>query len=160
RLAPVVGVDQHLLETRLSAHGYRFEYVARRVSDSVAARVKAMSLPGIGFMNESARSYPAGDLTAPILGVLGTDGTRLDGPDYPDDKTLTGKPGEMVVEQDQEGHDIPNTQRRRVEAVRGTDIVLTLDRDLQYEVETSLLDQVTATNALGGMAAVVDVTNG
>ena len=44
--------------------------------------------------------------------------------------------------------------------MRGTDIVLTLDEALQWETEQSLIDQVTATHAKGGMAVVVDVTNG
>ena len=116
--------------------------------------------PGIGSIVESARRYPAGQLAASVIGDVGTDAQGLDGLEYLYDKTLAGKPGELVVEQDQQGHDIPNTQRSRVEARRGTDVVLTLDRDLQFEVESSLLDQVTATRAKGGMAAVIDVQDG
>src|SRR5262249_39401818 len=48
----------------------------------------------------------------------------------------------------------------RTAARRGTDVVLTLDEDLQWQAESSLLDQVKATASKGGMAAVIDVTNG
>ena len=47
-----------------------------------------------------------------------------------------------------------------MDAQRGTDVVLTIDEDLQWQAEYSLLDQVKATDAKSGMAVVVDVTNG
>ncbi len=95
-----------------------------------------------------------------MIGQVGVDGRGLDGIEYLYNSILTGKDGELVVEQDPDGHDIPNTQRTRVVARRGTDLVLTIDQNLQWEAEYALLDQVQATRAKGGMAAVVDVTNG
>src|SRR5262249_15739952 len=70
-------------------------------------------------------------------------------------KLLRGQAGSLVVEQDPLGHDIPNTERTQVDARRGTDVVLTLDEDMQWQTEYSLLDQVKATNANGGMAVVL-----
>jgi cell division protein FtsI (penicillin-binding protein 3) len=138
----------------------RFAYIAHAVADDVAQRVQALKLPGIGFMPESARSYPAGSLAAAVIGRVQSDGPGLDGVELQYDKLLAGKPGELVVEQDPLGHDIPDTQETRVDAQRGTDVVLTIDEDLQWQAEYSLLDQVKATNAKSGMAVVVDVTNG
>jgi len=126
----------------------------------VAQAVQALKLPGIGFMPESARSYPAGSVAAAVIGRVQSDGPGLDGIERQYDSLLAGKPGELVVEQDPLGHDIPDTQRTRVDARRGTDVVLTLDEDLQWQAEYSLLDQVKATGAKSGMAVVVDVTDG
>jgi cell division protein FtsI (penicillin-binding protein 3) len=64
------------------------------------------------------------------------------------------------VERDQRGRDIPDTERRNVPARPGTELVLTVDQGLQYQVESSLVDQVTATAAKGGMAVVIDVHTG
>jgi cell division protein FtsI (penicillin-binding protein 3) len=160
KLAPVLGVSSDELLERLADKSRRFVYLARRVEDAVALQVKELMLPGIGILPESARRYPAGSLAAAILGHVGTDGYGLDGLEYLYEDILAGKPGEIVVEQDQHGRDIPGTERHRVEAERGTDLMLTLDRDLQYEVESSLLDQVIATAARGGMAVIIDTTNG
>src|SRR5205085_7936031 len=113
-----------------------------------------------GFMAESARSYPADGLAGDVIGHTGGEGTGLDGVEYLYNSMLQGTPGELVVEQDPEGHDIPNTQRTRIDARRGTDVVLTLDEDLQWKAEYALLDQVQATQATSGMAAIVDVTTG
>ena len=160
KLAPLLGTPADVLLQRLADKSRRFVYLARRVEDTVAVQVKDLMLPGIGFLPESARRYPAGSLAAAILGHVGTDGYGLDGLEYLYEDTLAGKPGELVVEQDQQGRDIPGTERHRVEAQRGTDLMLTLDRDLQYEVESSLVDQVIATAAKGGMAVIVDTTTG
>ena len=165
RLAPVVGVDAHTLASRLGDKGSaasprRFVYLAHTVSDAVAQAVKALKLPGIGFVPESARSYPAGSVGASVIGRVQSDGPGLDGVEREYDQLLAGKSGELVVEQDPLGHDIPDTQQTRVDAQRGTDVVLTLDEDLQWQAEYSLLDQVRATGARSGMAVTIDVTNG
>jgi cell division protein FtsI (penicillin-binding protein 3) len=166
KLAPVLHVDEQYLRTQLSAKPSRFAYLAHTVDDDVVAAVKRLGspnmlgLPGIGFVPESRRSYPAGSLAGALIGRVGVEGKGLDGLEYLYDRVLSGKRGELVVEQDPDGHDIPNTQRARVVSRRGTDVALTIDQNLQWESEYALLDQVQATRAKGGMAAVVDVTNG
>ena len=165
RLAPMLHVDEHALLKSLADKGTakaprRFVYVAHTVADEVAQAVQARKLPGIGFLPESARSYPAGSVGAAVIGRVRSDGPGLDGIELQYDRLLTGKPGKLVVEQDPLGHDIPDTQETRVDAQRGTDVVLSIDEDLQWQAEYSLLDQVKATAARSGMAVVVDVTNG
>jgi cell division protein FtsI (penicillin-binding protein 3) len=160
KLAPILKVDQQYLVKQLSSKPSRFAYLAHTVADGVVEAVDALHLPGIGFVPESARSYPAGTLAASLLGRVGTDGKGLDGVEYLYDNVLTGTPGELTVEQDPHGHDIPNTTKTRVAAKRGTDLVLTIDQDVQWETENALLDQVRATQSKGGMAAIVDVTTG
>jgi cell division protein FtsI (penicillin-binding protein 3) len=159
-LAPLLHVDEQYLAKQLSAKPNRFAYLARTVDDATALAVQRLGLPGIGFVPESARSYPSGALAGALVGRVGREGNGLDGIEYLYDSLLQGRPGELVVEQDPDGRDIPNTQRTRVVAQRGTDIALTIDGGLQWEAEYALLDQVQATAAKGGMAAVVDVTNG
>jgi cell division protein FtsI (penicillin-binding protein 3) len=102
-------------------------------------------------------------LAASLIGRVGGEGSGLEGGnglEYLYDKLLAGKDGKLVVERDQQGLDIPDTASHEVEARRGDDLVLTLDESLQWEAEQSLVDQVTATGAKGGMAAVVDVATG
>lgn len=164
-LAPIVKVDESTLLARLSDKGTaqeprRFAYIARTVSDEVAAAVEAKKLPGIGFVPESSRSYPAGSVAGSLVGSVHIDGDGANGIEYLYDSMLAGKPGELVVEQDPLGHDIPNTPRSQTDAERGTDLVLTIDEGVQYETEYSLLDQVVGTQAKGGMAVIVDVTTG
>ncbi len=164
-LAPVLHVNESSLYQALSDKGTkksprRFEYLAHTVADDVAQAAQALKLPGIGFVPESARSYPAGAVGAAVIGEVHADNTGAAGVEQEYNSLLTGKPGRLVVEQDPLGHDIPDTQRTQVDAQRGTDVVLSVDEDLQWQAEYSLLDQVKATGAKSGMAVVVDITNG
>jgi cell division protein FtsI (penicillin-binding protein 3) len=166
QLAPILGVDDELLEERLGNTDHEFEYLKRRVGDDVVDQVMALGLPGVGTVPEQTRQYPAGALASSLIGEIGG-AKEFGGPDvgltgleYQYEELLRGQNGEVVVERDQQGQEIPNTASHRVDARRGTDIVLTIDEPLQWETEQSLIDQVTATNAKGGMAVVIDVTNG
>ena len=159
-LAPVLGVSAQSLEAPLSNTKFEFQYLARRVSDAVVAQVRELNLPGVGFVPEQARQYPAGALAGSLIGEVGGAGTGLSGLEALYEHVLKGQDGKLVVERDQEGQEIPNTATNQVDARRGTDIVLTLDEPLQWETEQSLIDEVTASHAKGGMAVVVDVTNG
>jgi len=160
KLAAVVDVDQGTLVRRLSESGKRFVYIARTVEDSVAEAVRALAIPGVGFLPESKRYYPAGTLAAPVLGEVGGEAAGLGGLEYMYDDILAGKDGEIEVERDLRKMQIPRTERRRVVAERGTDLVLTIDEALQYQAESALIDQVEATGAKGGLAVVVDVQTG
>jgi cell division protein FtsI (penicillin-binding protein 3) len=165
RLAPALHVAESRLLANLSDKGtptspHHFVYLAHTVADNVAQAVQAMKLPGVGFVPESARSYPAGSVGSAVIGQVRSDGPGLSGIEKQYDALLAGKPGKLVVEQDPLGHDIPDTQETRVNAQRGIDVVLTLDEDLQWQAEYSLLDQVKATGANSGMAVTIDVTNG
>ena len=66
----------------------------------------------------------------------------------------------ISVERDPTGTDLPGTERTVREARRGVDLVLTLDRSIQYEAERALVEQVDAIDAKGGMAVVMDVRTG
>ena len=159
-LGPIVGIDEVLLRERLSQRDRAFVWVARKVDPDVSSRVHALDLPGIGFTPESKRYYPAGDLAAPVLGFVGLDNVGLSGLEYGHDASLAGAPGEAVIERDPRGYELPTGPRDVKPAVPGRDLVLTIDRSLQYELERALTDGVSNARALGGMAIIADVRTG
>jgi stage V sporulation protein D (sporulation-specific penicillin-binding protein) len=138
-LAPVLGVDEQLLVARLSKDKAAFVYLARKVDERTAEAVRKLDLPGVGFLPESKRFYPSGPLAGPVLGSVGLDNLGLSGLEVAYEKTLAGKPGEIVVEQDPSGREIPQGRESYRPSVRGHDLVLTLDQSLQYEVEQALV---------------------
>ena len=160
RLAPLVGADPVELAARLSQKQRAFVYVARQVEDDVTDQVRALGLRGVGFVPESKRYYPAGSLAAPLLGFVGVDNDGLAGVEVGYESTLAGRAGEMKVERDPQGRDLPEGVRRGRAPERGTDLVLTIDQSLQYEVERVLTDEVTKTRAKGGTVVLADVRTG
>ncbi|MFL6204499.1 MAG: peptidoglycan D,D-transpeptidase FtsI family protein [Acidimicrobiales bacterium] len=131
-----------------------FLYVARRVDDEVADAIEELALPGIAFLEEPERIAPAGDLARSVLGQVGVDNDGLSGLEKQYDDALTGEPGQLVIEKDPEGRTIPGGEHERVPAQRGDDLVLTVDRSMQYETERALAAQILAKGAKGGTAIV------
>jgi cell division protein FtsI (penicillin-binding protein 3) len=159
RLAPLVDRPVSTLLEALTAKR-SFVYLARRIDLPVARRIEALGLPGVGFLDESRRSYPAGRLAAQVLGFVGVDGTGLAGLELRHQDVLAGRPGELVVEQDPLGNRIPQGESRMVPPVPGDDLVLTIDRDLQFQTQRALRRAVQDNGAKGGTIIVMEPTTG
>jgi cell division protein FtsI (penicillin-binding protein 3) len=158
-LGPLLDVHRDLLRERLGAGG-RFVYLARRVAPAVAREIEALGLPGIGFLEESERYYPGGDLAAQLLGFVGIDEVGLAGLELQYDDVLAGRPGRMVIEQDPAGNQIPHGETSYEAPIPGDDLVLTIDRDLQFQAERALQAAIQANGAQGGTVIMLDPTSG
>jgi cell division protein FtsI (penicillin-binding protein 3) len=169
-LAPILGVDARTIYDRLAAgttpggDPLRFRYLSLEpLTDAQLEQVRTLDLPGVATRIEPHRAYPAGDLAAPVLGTVHREGDGLQGDlgiEALYDEDLTGEAGRASYERDTAGREIPHSRRDRRAAMRGTDLVLTIDRALQYHVEQTLADQVSAQAAKFGIAIVVDVQTG
>ena len=85
---------------------------------------------------------------------MGVDNEGLSGLELQYDDVLTGEPGELLIEKDPDGRTIAGGRKQLEPAQRGNDLVLTIDRAMQYEAERALADQIEANGAKGGMAIV------
>ncbi|MGH8991467.1 MAG: peptidoglycan D,D-transpeptidase FtsI family protein [Acidimicrobiia bacterium] len=160
KLAPVLGLDTAFVAKRLSKNKAAFVYLARKVDEATSEAVRKLDLPGIDFLPESKRFYPSGPLAGPVLGSVGLDNQGLSGLEVAYEKTLAGTPGEIVLEQDPQGRQIPQGREMFRPSLRGHDLVLTVDQSLQYEVEQALVAEVAEATAKGGTAVVMDTRTG
>jgi len=158
-LAPLLGEDPLRLLDALTSDT-TFVYLGRQVDLDVAERIRALDLPGIGFLDSSARAYPAGYLAAQVLGFVGVDGGGLAGLELQYQRLLAGTPGERVQELDPYGKPIAGGVDVERPPVAGSSIVTTLDRELQFQAEAALADAVTAQRARGGTVVVMEVGTG
>jgi cell division protein FtsI (penicillin-binding protein 3) len=159
-LAPLLQVDEDVLRDKLDADDTSFVYLARKVDDAVAEAVKRLNLTGVQFYEEPKRIVPSGSLAGPVLGQVGTDDEGLSGLELQFQNALAGRAGELVVERDPGGNEIAAGLRQLKPSARGDNLVLTLDRAMQYETERTLADSIVAANAKGGIAVVMDPTTG
>ena len=137
-----------------------FRYLALDVDTKVGDQVTKLNLPGIGTLPNRKRLYPAGNLAANVLGVVGRDGTGLAGLESGYNTQLAGKSGTLVVEEDPQGRVIPSGTHREKAAVPGQGLQLTIDRDIQYQAEQALAAEVKASGAIKGVAIVMDPHTG
>jgi cell division protein FtsI (penicillin-binding protein 3) len=158
-LAPILDVSSAELWRRFQDDG-SFVYLARRVAPGVAERIERLAVPGIGLLDESRRWYPSGALASHIVGFVGLDGVGLAGLELQYERILAGQAGELVVEKDPAGHLIPQGESRHVRPVAGGDLVLSIDRDLQYRAQRALARAVKKNGARGGSVIVMDPATG
>jgi cell division protein FtsI (penicillin-binding protein 3) len=159
QLAPILSIDPKVLEAKLRQKG-EFVYLARKVDDDVAAKVEDLHLRAIGLQDESKRYRPNGDLAMSVLGNVNVDNAGATGVEAQLDHALSGTPGQMLLERGADGRTIAGGEKRLTPAHPGQDLVLTIDRSLQYEVERGLADQIVANRAQGGTAIVMDPKTG
>jgi cell division protein FtsI (penicillin-binding protein 3) len=159
RLAGVLDLPQKEVASELATDTH-FAYLARQVDDQVAKRVEDLDIPGVLIIDESSRLLPAGDMARSVLGSVDVDNVGVAGLERRYDDQLAGDPGEYMVERDLGGRTIPGGRNLIDPAEPGDDIVLTIDRGLQYATEGILGDQVRAVGARAGWAAVMDPRTG
>ena len=152
-LAPVLGVDAVELSEALSGDG-SFAYLLRQAPREVGEQVEALELPGITVTQEPTRATPAGELARSLLGRVGVDQEGLSGLEGQFEDLLAGDPGEVSVESDPQGNTIASGDNRYDAASQGADLQLTIDREVQYQAEQLLAEQVAATGARGGTVIV------
>jgi cell division protein FtsI (penicillin-binding protein 3) len=158
-LAPMLGLDAATLEATLRTDS-RFEYLARQVPDDTANRIEALGLDGVYLIEEQTRFNPGGELAGSVLGRVNVDGDGSAGFELQYDERLRGRQGQLVVERDPDGRRIAAGDYQLEPAVAGTDLVLTLDRAMQFEVERMLTEHVRGVGGRAGTAIVVDTDSG
>jgi cell division protein FtsI (penicillin-binding protein 3) len=159
RLSPVLGIDVQTLQTKLAKSG-QFSYLARKVEPEVAQKVEELAVEGVFLLDEPERFLPSGPLAQSLLGDVGIDNEGLSGLELLYDDVLSGQPGQLTTERDRSGREIAGGDRTFVAPTPGRDVVVSLDRSLQYEAERLLSNQIVATGANGGMLLVMDVDTG
>jgi cell division protein FtsI (penicillin-binding protein 3) len=137
-----------------------FVYLARQVELKTAVQLERLHLPGIGFLSTSRRAYPAGPLAPQVLGFVGVDGTGLAGLELEYQEVLGGTPGERTQELDPSGQPIVGGIDAERAPAPGSDLVVTIDRDFQFQVQSALEEAVKSNQAMGGTVIVMDPRTG
>jgi cell division protein FtsI (penicillin-binding protein 3) len=157
RLAPLLGVTQASLLSKLSQHS-GFVYLARALPAHQAEAVLALRIPGISGTPVMRRVYPRGTLAAQVLGVVGTEGEGLAGLEYSRNTLLAGRSGRRRVVSDAIGQPVSITETRP--EVPGASLTLTLDANIQQHTEEVLAAVGRVFNPQDATAIVMDPRSG
>ena len=168
KLSPLLGVAPSKLmrlmapTKRPDGTESRFAYLARGVDIPVADKITAMNLKGIRTNRDERRDVPGADLAANLIGFTGEDHTGLEGIEARYDSLLRGTDGERIYETGNGNlaKEIPGRYHKLTPAQPGTSLQLTIDRDLQFQVQRILGDRMEEVKATVGGAVVLDVRTG
>ncbi|MFY8273934.1 peptidoglycan D,D-transpeptidase FtsI family protein [Pseudoalteromonas sp. SSDWG2] len=158
-LADVLRLERTNVDTRLTGDkDRRFIYLKRQVTPAVANYIDDLNLPGVHLLDESKRYYPAGEVTAHVLGFTNIDGHGIEGIEKLYDEALTGTEGRRTIRKDARGREVAVLdERQRVEP---ENIQLSIDQRIQVIAYKALKSAVLTYKATSGSAMVVDVKTG
>ncbi|PTQ15727.1 peptidoglycan glycosyltransferase FtsI [Vibrio splendidus] len=158
-LADVLGLERQSMIDKISSNKYRrFVYLQRQVSPAMAKYIRELKLVGVGLKAESRRYYPAGEVSAHLIGVTGIDGHGLEGVERSYDKWLTGEAGKRTIRKDRYGRVVENIALEERE--EGKPLELTIDQRLQAIAYRAIKQAVADHKATSGSAVLLDVKTG
>jgi cell division protein FtsI (penicillin-binding protein 3) len=176
-LAPIVGGDERTIQAQLASYPRtksRYALIARQQSPQVWKQIKDLRnafadkasrddggniLLGISSQEHTKRVYPAGDLAAGVLGFMKGDGSGGGGLEAQLNKELAGHPGKITYAQSG-GVQVPTAGFEEKPAEPGTNVELTLDRDIQWAAQSAIAQQVKESKADRGYVIVQDSRTG
>jgi len=157
-LSKILGIKESALLVLLKSRR-PFVWIDRKVAPEKIRQVKALGIEGVGFTAETRRYYPGKEIAGHVLGFAGEDNQGLEGLEQKYDNILKGPDYTLIQMRDALGRPF-YVNRPAPEESEIRDLVLTIDKDIQYAAEQALKKTVEETRAKSGHAIVVDVETG
>lgn len=159
KLANLLQMQPKDIDKKLANTQREFVYLKRRLPPDLAAKVMSLGIPGVYTQREYKRYYPAADVTAHLVGFTGVDDNGQEGFELAQNAWLSGKSGSRRVIKDRQGHIVEELEAVKVPQ-DGHDLVLSIDRRIQYLAYRELAKSVEANKAIAGAAIVLDAKTG
>ena len=159
-LARAVGLPVDELTLKLAQRkDKQFMYLRRHMNPDAAKAVLDLDIPGVYSSREFRRFYPHREVMAQVIGFTNLDEHGIEGMEKAFDDWLTGIPGKQKIIRDRRGRVVENVDLIRP-AENGKDLVLSIDRRIQYLAYSELKKTVLQHQARSGTAVVLDVKTG
>lgn len=158
-LAKLLKIKTSEIDKKIANREREFVYLKRRISPDLAAQVMSLKISGVFLQREYKRFYPAGDVTAHLVGFTGIDDNGQEGFELAKNSLLSGKPGSRRVIQDRQGHIVEDLEAVKVPQ-DGQDLELSIDRRLQYLAFRELSKAVDKHHAKAGAVVILDAKTG
>ncbi len=136
-----------------------FVFIKRQVPPQLADQIAAAKLPGVHQEREYRRYYPAGEMTAHLVGFTGVDDKGLEGVELAFQQSLLGRAGARTVIRDRRGNIVEDVGATRPPQ-DGKDVVLAIDSKIQYVAYSQLKSAVIEHKAKAGGVVVLDARSG
>ena len=160
RLADAMEISLAALKARLKHYRNKsFMRLARQISPAEAERILSLRIPGVTGQQEYKRFYPAGEVTAQLVGITDIKDQGREGMELAYDSWLTGEPGSKKVMKDRAGRIIKDISLVKP-ASPGEALRLSIDLRVQYAAYRALKASVKKHQAKSGSVVVLDIETG
>jgi cell division protein FtsI (penicillin-binding protein 3) len=159
-LAGALGIEADVLRQRLGQRADKeFVYLKRHLNPDDAEAIVKLGIPGVASQREFRRYYPVGEVMAHVLGYTNIDDNGQEGLELAFNGLLAGTPGSERVIRDNLGHIVEHVELTR-KPEPGTDLILSIDRRIQYLAYRELKAAIIERHASSGSMVILDVRNG
>lgn len=166
-IAPILGLDPELVETRIGKENDIYEPLKHQVTDqeieALEQALQEQELFGIHWTPESSRYYPEGGMIGPLTGFVGMVNDERQGQYGLEgyfDQELSGTPGSLSVERTGDGSRLAVGDNQIVQAQDGDTLILTIDKNIQYTACRLINEAVEKHGAKRGTIIVMDPKTG
>ena len=157
-LARALGVDRKEILAQIEKDR-SFVWLQRRIPPNIAAKVSQLQIQGVGTTAEASRFYPCNEVAGHVVGFVGTDFQGLEGIEKTYDHLLRGPERQLVQMRDALKRPFAIDRVLTTEQ-KPHDLILTIDKDIQYKAQQTLKEAVIDSRAVSGNIVCVDPDTG
>jgi cell division protein FtsI (penicillin-binding protein 3) len=158
-IGKLLNINQKALNQKVADKKRSFVYLKRRISPDLARQVEDLNIEGLYLQREYRRFYPAGDVVSHVVGFTGVDGDGQEGIELKQNEVLSGVAGKRRVIKDRKGYVVEELELLS-EPKDGQELVLSIDRRIQYLAFRELAKAVVKFKAKAASAVVLDAKTG
>ncbi len=160
-MAPIIQLPVGRLDALLSKTHDGYVILNDKLNLNAGRRLESLDFPGIVVQDSSVRTYPNGPVATSVLGGTNAAGAGSAGLEYQYQGLLAGRTGVTREFVSSSGVSLPSSLSTVIrKPQQGVGLELTLDTSLQFVAERDLARQLAATDAVSGVAVVMDVKTG
>lgn len=161
--AQEVAIKSSLLD-KTADSSKKWVALATRLTREQKSEIEAHDISGLGFDTEMVRNYPDASVSAQLLGFVGKTDAGEDqgyfGLEGFYDLELRGRSGVMRQQTSALGLPLLLGESQRLDEDEGSELTLTIDKSLQYQIEEKLKDALERYGAVSGDVTVMDPNTG
>ncbi|MBI2674641.1 MAG: penicillin-binding protein 2 [Candidatus Yanofskybacteria bacterium] len=172
QISSVLGIDKNEVKDVINSGSDKFRVLSRRIEDEQAAAIKTLGIKGLGVTYETDRYYPGGSFSASVIGFLGYSGDKKSGQygieAFYDDELfgkkrsignyVTGSGIIDFISKALKGSEAEETDDNKID--RPSDVVLSIDKNIQQIAEDKLDALMKKLEAAGGTIIIQDPNTG
>ena len=158
-LSKYLELDREEVSKKVNKNSVR-EKIKSNVDKDVGETIRKLDLDGVMIDEDYKRYYPYNQLASKVIGFTGGDNQGIVGLEVEYDSVLAGKEGSINTLTNADGIEIKNASETRVEAIKGKNLYISLDVNIQLYAEQMANKVMTEKNANRVSIIIMNPQNG
>jgi len=156
-LSELLDKEPSSLSNMLYGKSSGYKEISRNINFKTKEKLKDKKISGIYFRENLRRSYPERNITSHVVGLTDIDRKGIQGVELIFDNELRGEEGSF---EGIKGAKNTKLEGKRIEAVSGKNIILTIDINIQSIAYHQLNEAIKENNAKAGSIVVIEPKTG